>query len=402
MFPSNSPKCVCVWVSPPFIRPYRSSLSVVVVAAAPPPLRASAVHLFTPSVTLVSSVTPPNQQQVVDILVLLIWSFFNFKNCFSDVSFLWSFDLFVIYIKIYLATSYTGIIMLRSTSFLAAKSGSQAVLTVHKPGLGVLLQRRLLSSSKIEQWTSNPKLIEWVKQRAEVLVCESSLSLSLYTYISGLSPPIQKHQYPVPPPLRPKYVHSNTTNTTYKKPAAIHICDGSEQEDQKLKQDLVKNGTLVKLNEQKRPNSYLARSDPSMGIPPQKQTTSFILLWGMTQFLYSAMTLFVVCFFIIFLKNTFFWLIKSSAQAMLPELREGPSFAPREKRMLALQTTGWIPRKWRSCSATSSMALCTPATVSFCIHIFKTNIIHNLNVTQERKNNVCDAFQHGPCGLSSF
>jgi len=47
------------------------------------------------------------------------------------------------------------------------------------------------------------------------------------------------------------------------KPQSIHICDGSEVENQKLLDLMVAHGTLKKLNESKRPNSYLAWSDPS-------------------------------------------------------------------------------------------------------------------------------------------
>ncbi|KAI9019766.1 phosphoenolpyruvate carboxykinase [GTP] [Hyaloraphidium curvatum] len=47
------------------------------------------------------------------------------------------------------------------------------------------------------------------------------------------------------------------------KPAAVHYVDGSEEEDQLMKDTLVKAGTFTKLNEKLRPNSYLARSDPA-------------------------------------------------------------------------------------------------------------------------------------------
>jgi len=46
-------------------------------------------------------------------------------------------------------------------------------------------------------------------------------------------------------------------------PAQIHWCDGSVEENQALCDLMVKSGTFIKLNEKKRPNSYLARSHPS-------------------------------------------------------------------------------------------------------------------------------------------
>ncbi|MDH4480291.1 MAG: phosphoenolpyruvate carboxykinase (GTP) [Rhodoferax sp.] len=47
------------------------------------------------------------------------------------------------------------------------------------------------------------------------------------------------------------------------KPSAIHWCDGSQEEYQMLCQQLVDAGTFTKLNAAKRPNSFLACSDPS-------------------------------------------------------------------------------------------------------------------------------------------
>lgn len=71
------------------------------------------------------------------------------------------------------------------------------------------------SNVPLEKWTQNHSLIQWVRKMVEL--CQ---------------------------------------------PDRVWFCDGSEKEYNQLAQSLVDSGTFIKLNEKKRPNSYLARSNP--------------------------------------------------------------------------------------------------------------------------------------------
>ncbi len=45
-------------------------------------------------------------------------------------------------------------------------------------------------------------------------------------------------------------------------PSAIHYCDGSDAERDQLAEQLVASGTVVRLNDAAKPNSFYARTDP--------------------------------------------------------------------------------------------------------------------------------------------
>src|SRR5947208_13754347 len=47
------------------------------------------------------------------------------------------------------------------------------------------------------------------------------------------------------------------------RPEAVHWCDGSQEEYDRLCELLVANGTFKRLSDAKRPGSFLARSDPA-------------------------------------------------------------------------------------------------------------------------------------------
>src|SRR5690348_15857522 len=46
-------------------------------------------------------------------------------------------------------------------------------------------------------------------------------------------------------------------------PQTVHWCDGTDEEARRLEQEMVRRGSLLPLNSQKYPHSFLYRSDPS-------------------------------------------------------------------------------------------------------------------------------------------
>ena len=77
--------------------------------------------------------------------------------------------------------------------------------------------------------------------------------MSQATSIPGLAPAPTKHA---------KLVQWVQDIATLTQPDRVHWCDGSDAEWEALTAELVKSGTLKPLNPEKRPNSFLAASDP--------------------------------------------------------------------------------------------------------------------------------------------
>jgi phosphoenolpyruvate carboxykinase (GTP) len=70
-------------------------------------------------------------------------------------------------------------------------------------------------------------------------------------------------QWALPPTRHAKLLGWVSEVAALARPDAIHWCDGTAAEYDRLAQALVDNGTFERLSAAKRPNSYLARSDPA-------------------------------------------------------------------------------------------------------------------------------------------
>ena len=64
------------------------------------------------------------------------------------------------------------------------------------------------------------------------------------------------------PTKHPKLLAWVTQTAELTRPDGVHWCDGSQEEYDQLCEKLVRAGTFKRLSEDKRPNSYLALSDP--------------------------------------------------------------------------------------------------------------------------------------------
>ncbi|MEE4293298.1 MAG: phosphoenolpyruvate carboxykinase (GTP) [Xanthomonadales bacterium] len=73
-----------------------------------------------------------------------------------------------------------------------------------------------------------------------------------------------KHQMTVPDYVKHEDISTWVEEmTALLKPDRVHWCDGSQDEYDQLCEELVEAGTFTRLNPELRPNSFLARSDPS-------------------------------------------------------------------------------------------------------------------------------------------
>jgi phosphoenolpyruvate carboxykinase (GTP) len=68
---------------------------------------------------------------------------------------------------------------------------------------------------------------------------------------------------PTPPTTHPRLLAWVAEVAELTTPARVHWCDGSDEEWQALTAQLVDAGTLVRLDETRKPNSFWARTDPS-------------------------------------------------------------------------------------------------------------------------------------------
>jgi phosphoenolpyruvate carboxykinase (GTP) len=121
--------------------------------------------------------------------------------------------------------------------------------------LGVFASSRVFSvASKFGAWsTSSPHFL----LKNVIFLLLLAYHMSKFRYV------INMPKNDIPKTTHKALLKWAAKMTSLCEPVAVHWCDGSQNEANRLFASMVQGGMCVKLNEQIRPNSYLFRSDPN-------------------------------------------------------------------------------------------------------------------------------------------